>query len=1031
MNKSYLRLGRQAAPAFLCLLPLATVAPVGAQAAIPTAAVNLRKVPAQPVSGTVLDEKGQAMPGVTVLEKGTSNGVTTDSNGRYTLSVGDNATLIFSFVGYTTQEVAVNGRSDVSITLGQDTKLLNDVVVVGYLRLPTEQVTGSVTKVDQEQIRRAPVASVTEALQGRAAGVQVVNSGAPGQDPIVNIRGIGSIQAGSSPLYIIDGVWTREIRDINPSDVESSTILKDAASLAPYGSRGANGVIIITTRRGKQGKPAVNFNSYAGVQNITRTYDLAGTEQWADITRQMYINAGKEGEIYSGAANPPAINTDWQKALIQRGGVQSHNVGLSGASESANYNVSLGYFNQKGTIIGPKFDRYSVRVNTGANRGRFRIEQSAQLSRAMTTRVNGIPFIDVLRMLPIIPVKDPTTVSGYGIGNTNQVTFGTNPVGLQDVYHNTNLENRLIGSLAPEIKLFDFLSYRLNLGMEYVGFVDRTESKYGQAAGLRMNEPIRPSQLFENRGERVFLLAENTLNFQRSFGKHNVNAVVGYTEQKNTFRNTIADAQGFGTGPTYYWAFPGATGAASVGGETRRWTKRSYLSQLAYDFDDRYLLTAAVRRDGTSLVDPVNKWGTFSAFSLGWRISKEAFFENVPLVSDLKLRASYGQLGNDNLLEYLYQGVLNTNVNYPLGGGGSQPVQNGSIQAQLASKNLSWEERRTTNVGFDAGFLDNRLTLGADYYIARTTGALVNPTIPLYLGNQGGNPFTNLGELENRGFEFQAGFQNTTGDFRYGVNANLTTLRNKVTRLAFEGQNYSGGPSGVARTEVGHNIGAFYLRHMVGIFQSEEEIQNYKSADGKVIQPGAKPGDVKYEDINNDGTISDLDRRFIDTVFPKLQYGFNLNLGYKGFDLSALFQGVSGNEIFNVTRYWTDRMDDNGNFRADIRPWTPTNPSTTTPRPLLGGGENALQTSDRWLENGAYLRLKNLQVSYSLPKPMTEKLAGIGSVRFTITAANLFTITDYTGYDPEIVGAGPLARGVDDGNYPNVRTITGGLQVGF
>ncbi|WP_196954684.1 SusC/RagA family TonB-linked outer membrane protein [Hymenobacter guriensis] len=979
------------------------------------------------VSGRVLDDKGQPLPGVTVLEKGTTNGTQTDTDGNYSLSVADNATLIFSFVGYTTQEAAVSGRTSVNITLAQDTKLLNDVVVVGYLRLPAEQVTGSVTQVSQEQIRRAPVASVTEALQGRVAGVQVVNSGAPGQNPVVNIRGIGSIQAGSSPLYIVDGVWTNDIRDISPSDIESSTILKDAASLAPYGSRGANGVIIVSTRRGKLGKPAFNFNSYYGVQNITRTYELAGTEQWADITRQMYINAGKQGEIYSGAANPPAINTNWQDSLIQRGRVQSYNVGLSGASESANYNVSVGYFDQQGTIIGPKFERYNVRVNTGANRGRFRIEQSAQLSRAMTTRVNGIPFIDVLRMLPIIPVHDRTTVSGYGFGNPNQVTFGTNPVGLQDVYNNTNLENRLIGSLAPEIKLFDFLTYRLNLGMEYVGFLDRTESKNGQAAGLRMNEPTRPSQLFESRGERVFLLAENTLNFQRTFGKHNVNAVAGYTEQKNTIRNTVADAQGFGVGPTYYWAFGAATGAASVGGETRKWAKRSYLGQLAYDFDDRYLVTAAVRRDGSSLVDPVNKWGTFSAFSLGWRISKEAFFESIPLLSDLKLRASYGQLGNDNLQEYLYQRILNPNVNYPLGGGGTQPVQNGSIQNQLSSNNLRWEKRNTLNVGFDAGFLDNRLTLGADYYISRTTDALVNPAIPLYEGNVGGTPFTNLGELENRGFEFQAGFQNTTGDFTYGVNANLTTLRNRVTKLAFEGQNYTSGPGGVTRTEVGHSVGAFYLRHMVGIFQTQEEIDAY----GK--QPDAKPGDVKYEDLNNDGIISDLDRRFIDTAFPKIQYGLNLNVGYKGFDLSALFQGVSGNDIFNVTRFWTDRMDDNGNFRADIRPWTPTNPSTTTPRPLLASptNTNALMTSDRWLENGAYLRLKNLQVGYSLPKTITEKLAGVGSVRFTITAANLFTVTDYTGYDPEIVGAGGLARGVDDGNYPNVRTITGGLQVGF
>ncbi|MBC6992310.1 SusC/RagA family TonB-linked outer membrane protein [Hymenobacter sp. BT491] len=1017
MKKPVPKMRRLTIPALLCCLPLAA-------AAEPTVWHENTSIRASQadvtVSGRVLDDKGQPLPGVNVVVRGTSNGTQTNSDGQYTLTAPENATLVFSFVGYTSQEVALNGRTTVNVALGSDTKALNEVVVVGYLSINREQVTGSVSKVSQEDIRRSPVASVTEALQGRVAGVQVNNSGAPGQNPIVNIRGIGSIALNSNPLYVVDGVWTSDIRDINPSDIESTTILKDAASLAPYGSRGANGVILITTRRGKLGKPAINFNAYGGVQNIPKTYDLADTQKWADVTRMMYTNAGQTP--FAGAANPPAINTDWQKALFQSGRVQNYSLGLSGASEFANYNISGSYFNQKGTIVGPKFDRYSLRLNSGITRGKFHMDQSAQLSRAFTKRVNGIPFIDVIRMLPIIPVYDPTTVSGFGFGNTNQVTFGTNPVGLQKVYNDTNTENRLIASLAPEINIFDFLRYRLNLGMEYLSFQDRNERKYGQAGGLRMNEPVRPAELFEGRGDRLFLLAENTLNFQKSFGNHNVNAVVGYTEQKNTYKFTNATAQGFGTGPTYYWSLGAATGSSSVDGGTRRWTKRSYLAQVAYDYDDRYLLTGAYRHDGSSLVDPANKWGDFFAFSGGWRISKEAFFSGVSGISDLKLRASYGELGNDQLPEYLSFGLINSNVNYPFNG----TVVNGAIQNQLASKNLKWESRATTNIGFDLGLMENRVTLAADYYISKTKNALVNPAIPFFEGNVGVNPYTNLGRLENRGFEFQLGYtSDPQKDFRYGVSANLTTLKNRVKELAFEGQNYPGGPSGVARTEAGQPVGAFYLMHKLGIFQTQADVDAHK------VQPSAKPGDVKYEDINGDGQITDADRRFTGSPFPKLQYGLNLNFGYKAFDLTAFLQGVQGNDIYNVTRYWTDRMDDNGNFRADLNPWTPSNPSTSTPRPLLGGGLNASPLSDRWLENGSYLRLKNVQLGYTLPKTLLERVKGIGSLRIYLTGQNLLTATKYTGYDPEIVGAGPLARGVDEGNYPNLRTVTAGIQLGF
>jgi TonB-linked SusC/RagA family outer membrane protein len=478
-----------------------------------------------------------------------------------------------------------------------------------------------------------------------------------------------------------------------------------------------------------------------------------------------------------------------------------------------------------------------------------------------------------------------------------------------------------------------------------------------------------------------------------------------------------------------------------------------------YDFDDRYLFTASIRQDGSSRFPENNRWGTFGAASVGWRISQEEFFSTVPLISNLKLRASYGVNGNDALPpnmayiggfnlnssgDYLYQGIINTNANYVLGGG--QDVIPGSIQTTLASENIRWESRYTTNLGFDLGLFDDRLTLSADYYISKTKDALVNPLIPLYLGNFGGNPFINLGELENRGFEFVLGYNENRGDFRYGVTANLTTIQNKVLALATEGQIITGGPhGGITRTEVGQPVGSFYLLQTDGIFQTPEEVNahNFTGADGstRLIQPYAKPGDVRYRDVNNDGEITDRDRSYVGSPIPKVQYGLNLTSGYRNFDLALFFQGVAGNKVWNGPRFWTDRMDDVGNFRSDLNPWTGPGSSNTTPRPLISGSpnadnavaaaQNARADSDRWLESGSYLRLKNIQLGYTLPAGVLGNVKWLGSLRVYVTGQNVFTITSYTGLDPETVGSGFFARGVDDGSYPNLRTFTGGIQLGF
>jgi TonB-linked SusC/RagA family outer membrane protein len=915
-----------------------------------------------------------------------------------------------------------------------DVQALSEVVVIGYGTQERTDLTGSVASVNVADVKRAPVATLNEAIQGRMAGVSVTSSGLPGQTSNINIRGIGGLGANSSPLYVVDGLWVDNIRDFNPADIESVQVLKDAATTAIYGSRGANGVIIITTRRGKAGEPQVNVNAYAGIQNISKRWDLTNAREFAAINNMAYDNAGRTRMPGADAQFNPNIDTDWQDEMIQQGTIQDYNIGVSGGGQNSNFLISGGYFNQKGTIIGPSFERYSIRLNSGMTKGRVKLGQSALFTRGNQVRMNGLPFIDIARMLPTIPVYDPneTSGSGFGYGSDINYTFGTNPVALQRMQRDAGISNRFLGSLFADVSILNSLTYRLNVGLDYNANNNRLSRKFGRWS---YNQPLDPAFLTETRGDESLLLIENTLSFDKRFGEHSLSAVAGYTEQQ--FRGTFSRATNrtYSAVPQYYFVLSAGSTNPEVAGEDTEWAKRSWLGRILYDYGDRYFLTASIRRDGSSRFDPENQWGTFGAASVGWRISKEAFFANVPHISNLKLRASYGLVGNDGLPgNYLYAAVINQNANYVLGGG--QDIILGSTQTQLASTGIKWESRYTTNVGLDIGVLEDRITLSTDYYISTTKDALVNPLIPIYLGNFGGNPFVNLGELENRGFELALTYQENRTAFKYGATANLTTIKNKVLSLSQEGQIIPGGPhGGITRTEVGHPVGSFYLIEMDGIFQTTEEVTAHGA------QPYAKPGDVRYKDANRDGRIDNLDRRYVGSVLPKLQYGLNLNGSYMNFDLTLFFQGVYGNKVWNGSRFWLDRLDDNGNYRRDLNPWTGAGSTNSTPRPLIRGSqdpnnataaaENARANTTRWLEDGSYLRLKNVQLGYNLPANLVSRVKGLGSIRVYLTGQNVLTFTKYTGLDPETVGSGFFARGVDDGSFPNVRTFTGGIQVGF
>jgi TonB-linked SusC/RagA family outer membrane protein len=600
-------------PVLLCCLSVQAVLVAAPAVASPAREpVDITR-PAAAVSGRVLDEKGAGLPGVNVLVKGTVNGTQTDADGRYTIEAPEGATLVFSFVGYASQEVAVGGRSTVDIALTADSKSLSDVVVVGYLTQDRQNVTSAVSSVDVKEATKTPVATVVQGIQGRVAGVQIQGSGGPGDTPVILVRGAGSAGLNSSsPLYVIDGLWTDNIRDLNPNDIATLNVLKYASSTAIYGSRGSNGVVQITTKRGKVGLPTIGFNAYAGVDNLYKRYNLTNASQWADRAVQAYANAGLDPlnsgqNSLAGAVKGPGgkfnldVDTDWQKEFFRTGRTEDCNLSFSGGStgekSASNYLISGEYSHQQCIVKGPDFERYSLRLNSGLTRGRFKFQENAQLTHINTTLLNGAPFIDVLLFLPSIPVYDAANQGGFGTGSTTQNTFATNPVGAQSLLNRHQSDNRLAGNFTVDHSIFDFLTYRLNLAIDGHTYSNADAQKAGI---LRQNTPINTSSLSEFLGYDVFLMAENTLNFNKSFGDNHVNVLIGYSEQATKFHNVSAQTQGFTSVPQYYFQLSAGQTTGVVSGMESEITRRSYFDQATYDYKNRYLVSGSFRRDGSS-----------------------------------------------------------------------------------------------------------------------------------------------------------------------------------------------------------------------------------------------------------------------------------------------------------------------------------------------------------------------------------------------------------------------------------------------
>jgi TonB-dependent starch-binding outer membrane protein SusC len=989
------------------------------------------------VSGKVIDDTGSPVPGVNVVLKGTSTGTTTDVNGEYSIGIPDdmrNGTLVFSFIGYVTIEEVIGDRTRIEISLKPDVMSLNEVVVIGYQTIEKKDLTGAVSLVNTETANAVTANSVAETLQGLAPGVTVRNSGAPGQMARIEIRGAASF-TNTDPLYVIDGMIADANTTVNNNDIETIQILKDASAAAIYGSRAANGVIIITTKHGKDGTPKVGFSAKYGFQSIPKRWDLMDNKQFAATQRTQYQNSGLTPPASVDNAFNPSINTDWQDEMLRTGSMEDYNVTLSGGSSSSTYLISGSYFKNEGVLIGHSFKRGSLRLNTTTTRGRVTFGENLVLTNSnLETPREGNPFYDMAIMLPIIPVKDPSYISatnpeGWGLGRVDAVTYAYNPVAVNNLSLGKSNYAKLVGNAYVDVKITDWLNYKFNIGAEVSYDLNQTVRELGI---WQFNGAPKPSSIDEERARFLSTLFEHTLNFKKELGLHNINGVIGISKQQTQRQSTSAgrtDLQVYNG--QYMTTIGSANGVATAGGGTPvDYRIFGYLGRVNYSFKDKYLLTLTGRVDQDSRFGENFRTGVFHSEALAWRISEEDFF-SVDWIDNLKLHASYGELGIVPLGSWDYTAYINNAPRAILGN--NQFPNVGITQAQLANPDLKWEERKVKNIGIDMGFLENRVTLSVEAYNSLSEDALLQLPVAGYLGNLGGNPFVNAGSVRNTGFEIAATYRNSNRELKWDISANATTIKNTVESVGNRGEGIDYIQVGNTRTKIGRSLGEWYLIRTDGIFQTQAEVDAYQSSDGTVIQPYSRPGDIRYIDKNDDGVINAEDRDYAGSPWPKLQTGMQFNASYKQFHLNLQFVGVFGYKIYNDVRHILDSYQ-NTNFRSDISPWSESNRGTSDPRlgrdTEQGIVENNRGDSQRWLENGSYFRLRNVELGYQLPGNILPK-AGFKTARFFMSAQNLFTITKYKGLDPDVVGLGLYERGLDNGNWPASRVISFGVQCEF
>lgn len=978
------------------------------------------------IEGIITSPDAQTMPGVNVLLKGTTTGTASDVDGRYSIDVPSaESVLIFSFIGYVTKEITVGNATRLDVVLEEDLASLSEVIVVGYGTQERAKVTGAISSVRAEEITALPVSSLASSLQGRAAGVAVTNTGSPGTDPIVRIRGIGTV-GNNDPLYVIDGMPAGGLNQINPADIESIEILKDASTAAIYGSRGANGVILVTTKKGKAGKPLLSLDAYYGSQQAWKTLDLLNRSQYLAFGTDLLGNAGEPLPArFDDLGEFANVETDWQKEMFQTAPVQDYNLNVSGGSESAIYNVSLGYFSQEGIMKGTDFERVSFRSNS-----EFKVHKRVKFGQTLTVAYsnrNNEPFSGgrsqlehIVKSVPYIPVYDATRLGGFRATDRVDGSDPENPVLNATLRENNNQDYKILGSAYINVNILDGLDYRFLVGLD-VAIGNAFQYTPSFNAGDFSVQAF--AAISQTRSTFVSPLFSNQFTYTKDFGKHHFDLLAVLERQTSTFSSLNGSGQNSLTNDVR--ELQGVENQ-TINSSKTEYALISYVGRLNYDYNQKYLLTASIRRDGGSRFGPNNKWGTFPSVSAGWRVSQEGFMQGLSFLSDLKLRASYGETGNDRIGDYVYQATLNSNLFYNYDG----TLLSGSTITALANANLKWESTKMKNIGVDLGFWSDKFTLSLEWFENTTEDMILGVPIPHSLGYDVA-PVANVGTVKNNGVEFTLGYQLNSGDFSLNLDGNIGFVNNELVSLGTGNTIF--GPSfqgdAMTLTEEGQPIAYFYGWIADGLFQSGEDTS---------MQPNSAAGDIKFRDVNGDGVIDANDRTNLGHYLPDFTYGLNAKAMYKGFDFTMFWQGVSGNEIFNNLRYHTEGMTRLFNASAVVLDrWTPTNTDTDVPRAINSDPNRNSRASSRFVEDGSYLRLKNVSLGYSFS---TSKLSSwskgtISKIRLYVSAQNLLTITDYSGYDPEI-GArtginSSLGMGIDYGQFPAARTFLGGIQVSF
>lgn len=1012
------------------------------------------------IRGQVTNVKGEPLSGVSITLKGNTTGTTSDNLGSYAINVPDNGTLVFSFVGYTAMEVNVGDRTTVNVTLQDENKTLGDVVVVGYGTQRKKDITGAIASVPTERFRDQPVSNVEQALKGQVAGVQVSqNSGSPSAGVNIKIRGTSSITAGNEPLFVIDGFPVsagdrgqgaiangNPLNTINPNDIESIDILKDASATAIYGSRGSNGVVIITTKSGKAGKPKISFDAFTGFQNLAKKVDVLNAAEMAEL----HIESRNNGWLQSGG-NPAIPNanrgrftitpfwsdqtkwnpTDWQDQIFRPGYIQNYNLTATGGNENIRYALSGGYFTNKGIVINSDLKRYSFRSNIDAKlsskiKAGFKFSPSYTINNQIRSEGdfnNGLVHQSLLQ-IPNFGPYDSTGYGGYSNQNALRTILGQvgalgNPVARarEDKYQLN--QGRVLGNAFLEWEITTGLRFRTMFGVDAA--LNRTHVFNSSINALTGAAPSTIPSGSASSSEELDLLNENLLTYETTIkDDHRISAIAGYSAQRNDFKFISTAGTQY---PNDNIQYVSAAGIITGGTEQRsQWSMLSYYGRVNYSFADRYLLTGTLRRDGSSRFGSNRKYGNFPSAAIGWRISEEKFMRGIGFINDLKIRASYGISGNNSIGNYTH--LANTaNAGYVTGA--TQVIVNGFQATGLGNQDLTWETKRSYNFGLDLSVADNRINLTAEYYKANTNGLLLSVNIPAVAGFTTRNE--NIGEVENKGVELSLNTRNLTGAFKWNSNFNISFNRNKILALGGSAGDFIDGRA--TRNIVGFPMSRFYQRVTDGIFNSQQEIDKHVPQDN---QP--KPGDRRFKDVNGDGKVDNNDRDFVGDPNPSYTFGATNTLSYKGFEVNILINGSYGNDIYYNTLFAASNLNGNLNNNGLVRNrWrSPDNPGTgNIPKALFGFPTLPDVGSDFYVFDGSFLRISNFTLAYNLPETVITKTK-LNSARLYISAQNVHTFTSYPGFDPEnAIAGGSLNFGFDDGIYPVARVISLGINLAF